>query len=133
MTNSISAIELTWTTLCAIGLYYAQKLLARAGGDFTSLRKRKINSIREYAALTTVLLYSAITIVQFLFVLIGIVSMMIVNRPSTSAGQMMVATSFLLVSAMLDVALFVVEKRREALVKKIMEIEGGMDVGPVSR
>lgn len=123
LTKTVSAVEVIWTACCLVGLYFAWKLLARAGGDLVMLRRRKINSTREFAALTTLFLFACIMIVQFLFVMVGVISMMLTNHPGTTAGQTMIATSFLLVSAMMDVMLFITEKRREELLRKLKEQE----------
>lgn len=124
LTNTISGLEVLWTAACSIGLFYAYKLLLRAGGDFTMLRRLGINSTREYAAITTVVLFTAITIVQFMFVLVGILTMFLENHPATSRGQLMVAASFLLVSVVLDLMLIIVERRRAELLKKLEKGQG---------
>ena len=123
LTGTVSVIEVIWTLFCVIGLIYSLKLMGRSATDLFAIRIKKINSIREYAAITTVILFVTLTLVQFLFVLIGVVAMLAEQSTSGSRTGYVVAALFIFVSFMLDVSLYTVEKRRSALVKKIAEIE----------
>lgn len=117
-------MEVIWTALCAPGLGLAVKLFYVAGSDLVGLKIRRINSIREYAAITTLILYGCLMIVQFMFVMIGVILMFVPNpdRPY-SVGQYVVASAFITVSAVFDVTLLTLEARRQELLRKIAEIE----------
>src|ERR1051326_4501774 len=71
LTSTISILEVAWTAVCLPGLYYAFRLFVRALGDLGILRRSRINSIREYAAITTIILFGSHALVQFVFVQIG--------------------------------------------------------------
>ena len=124
LTSTISILEVAWTAVCLPGLYYAFRLFVRALGDLGILRRSRINSIREYAAITTIILFGSHALVQFVFVLIGAIAMTLPSQGgSASAGQRAVAAAFILVSLVMNTTLFVVEKRRSWLVAKLAEME----------
>lgn len=127
LTRTISVLEVVWTGFCIPGLYYAIRLFSRATGDLVILRKRRINSIREYAAITTIIMFSCMTLVQFMFVVIGGIAMTIPKHEThaTTKSEWVVTTGFILVSFSLDIMLFLTERRRQQLLTKIQEIEEG--------
>lgn len=124
LTHTISLLEVIWTPFCFVGFVISARLLWRSGTDLVVLRVKRINSIREYAAMTTVYLFSALTIVQFLFMLIGGILMM---RPETNehptGGVFIVGSLFIMTSMIFDVLLLLVERRRQVIIRKIAEIE----------
>jgi hypothetical protein len=124
ITHTITLTELIWTALCAPGLGLTTRLFFKAGGDLVELKLRRINSIREFAAVTTMILYGCLTLVQFMFVVIGVFLMFIPNNAHPySPGQYVVATAFITVSAIFDITLLVLEARRQELLRKIAEFE----------
>lgn len=126
VTHTISVTELVWTLFCLVGFFYNLRILRRALGDLFDLKKRKINSIREYAARLTVFVYGMLTFVQFVFSLMGLLAMLIPPTSGTTAVnslQLLLTLGFLTVSAVMALGAFINERGRIALVNKIREIE----------
>lgn len=128
LTHNISVIEVVWTAGCAPGLYYNTRIARRAAGDLATLRIKKINSIREFSAVTSLALFAYLALSQFMFVLIGVLSMLAPNAKSGQSGaQFAVAGVFLLVSVTSSGIGFIVDKRRRALRRMIEALENEDD------
>jgi hypothetical protein len=123
LTSTVSWPELIWTVAAAVGLVFNSISLIRAAADLIVLRIKKINSIREYAAMTTMCAYASWTLTQLIFVLIGVHAM---SRPPVSAEssrQLFPLICFLFISAILAGTSIFIERRRVRLLMKIREIE----------
>jgi hypothetical protein len=100
--------------------------LRRAVGDFVELRRRRINSIREYAATTTVFMFATWTLVQMMFVLVGLVAMTVPSPNRRVAPTSYVLTgAFVMTSFFLAVGGYIIDQRRKALIAKINSMEEG--------
>lgn len=128
VTHTISIVELLWTLFTFVGLIFNAKQLRSAVGDFIELRRRRINSIREYAATTTVYMFTTWTLVQGMMVGVGVLAMTVPSpgarvQPTSYA----ISAAFIGVSAMLGIGGYVMDKRRSALIDKINDLEGGFE------
>jgi hypothetical protein len=106
-------------------LFFVTRIALRASGDLAALRVRKINSIREFSAITSVVLFSYMSFVQFAFVLVGVLAMLTPptgpsSRPPTAYG---ITTAFLLISWVSSGVAFVVDRRRRYLRSMILKAE----------
>jgi len=122
LSNTITIYELAWTLICSPGLYYAGKLLRSATIDLVILRRNRINSIREYAAITTMIMFFMSALVQFMFVLIGVV-LMTTKNGSSQSPQILIFSMFVTVSLSKNFLLYIVNTRRRKLIEKIKEVE----------
>jgi hypothetical protein len=122
LTHTITLMEAIWTPFCLFGLLMASRLLSRAAGDLVVLRVSKINSIREYAAMTTLYLFATVCVIEFVFTLIGFVAMSLPNARVTTGGYV-IGSLFICVTFALSIMLFLVERRRQVLLKKIRSFE----------
>lgn len=123
MTNTISWPEVIWTLAAGVGLVFNMITFFRSLVDLLTLKIRKINSIREYSALTTLMAYGTWAFVQFIFVLIGVDAMTREPRPGGVKRQIFSLVCFLTVSVLLSCTAFIIERRRQALISKIKELE----------
>jgi hypothetical protein len=106
------------------GLVFNGSQLVQAVRDYVYVKKKKINSIREYAATTTFLMFASWTLVQFVFVVIGFLAMLVESPNNVVSPVSYVLTmAFVVVSALLAVSGYITNARRQALIKKIAEIE----------
>lgn len=125
--STVAPTEILWTVICLPGLFYGIKLFRRSLGDLNDLKERKINSIREYAAQATMITYFLIMFVQAGFVTAGLVAMITppaIKHDPITALQVIITVTFMLVSFIISAGSFIIEKRRERLLKMISEIEG---------
>lgn len=122
ITNTISWPELLWTVTAGIGLAFNTVTTFRASIDLLTLRVKKINSIREYAAITTLLAYGSWTFIQFVFVVIGL-NAMSKPTPGNAEKQIFALVCFLTISIFLALLAIIIEQRRTILVRKIRDIE----------
>lgn len=122
LTNRITVVELVWTLFCLPGAIWAFKLLYASAGDYYFLKIRKINGVRDYAAMTSLVLFTSVAICNFMFVLIGGIAMVSINTGYTHS-QAFIAASFILVSLFLDIGIITVDRRRRILLQKIRGIE----------
>lgn len=134
VTHTISIVELIWTTFTFVGLIFNTRQLLRAVGDFVELRRRRINSIREYAATTTVFMFTTWVLVQLMMVMVGTLAM---TQPSASPAHISptsygITTGFVLISAILGLGGYIMDKRRVSLVAKINSLEEGFAHEPES-
>lgn len=127
LTNHITIPEVIWTVLCGIGLYFNASHFRQAVGDYVWVRHRRINSIREYAAITTMLMFGSWTLVQLAFVLLGGVAMLIPQQRVVGTGQLAFSVSFILVSAFLAIMSYILNARRKKLIEKIADLEDFSD------
>lgn len=124
ITHTVSVVELLWTTFCLVGLVFNARQLRRAVVDVSDLRRLRINSIREYAAITTVLMFLTWTITQFMFVLVGAIAMTSVSpNNKVTPTSYVITVAFILISALFALAGYVIDIRRSKLIEKILEIE----------
>lgn len=119
----VSYVEIVWTVLSMLAFYYQMRLLIRAGGDIATLRARKINSVREYAAITTVLLFFFLAFVQFCFVVVGLTLMTQVNPHKAGIAPYTTVSIFLTVSFISATFSFLIERRRKSLLRMLEAIE----------
>ena len=122
LTSTISLPEVLWMLAVVPGSFYGVRLVRRSSFEFASLRRDKINGIRDYAALTTLLLYSAITLVMVGDSVIGLVAM---TQP-TPARKPTVTTwtltsIFIFTTFVLAGTLYLVERRRNVLIVRLKE------------
>lgn len=125
LTKTISVPEAIWTASCGAGLVFNARLAYNAVIDLVSLRVRQINSIREYAAITTVIAFASWAIVQMIFVFIGVVAMLNVNVSRVSTFQYVTVGVFLCGTILLSMAGYTVDRRRRHIQEMIANIEQG--------
>lgn len=124
-----SLTELIWTLGCAPGLYYNMRIALSAAIDLTAIRIRRINSLREYAASTSLTLFCYLALIQVMFVLVGGLAMIAPNHSNEPSPMSYVITAvFLLISLMSSAIAFIVNKRRRNLLEMIRAIEEETDV-----
>lgn len=123
LSHTIGAEEIIWTIFCSLALAYNLKITRTAAADLVALKMRRINSIREYAARTTLVAFGLWSMVQLLFVLIGIVSLIRPERNAADPLTYSIMVGFILVSFILAVGTFLVERLRQRLIEMIAEIE----------
>lgn len=130
LTHTISLIEIVWTLGCSPGLYYGIKIFRRATGDLFTLRRKKINSIREFSAMTTLILFGYLALMQFMFVLVGFLTMLAPqsNTNGAASTKFMVTGIFLLLSFLSSAIDYVVDKRRRSLRDMITALETEDDI-----
>ena len=129
VTHTISWPELTWTIISFMGFIFCARVALRATIQLLSLRALRINSMREYAAVTTVIAFTSWTTVQAFFTLIGAVAMSVVNPTPLSLTQYTILALFVAGSVSLSWAAYVVDKRRIELKQKIEAIEKNAEDG----
>jgi len=124
VTHTISVVEIIWTVVSGIGLYFNLHVFWRAAGDFLTVKIRKINSIREYAAVTTLQLFTALVIIQLMFVVDGGLAMT-VPSPNNKVQPLtyIITASFILVSALMALVGFMQDRRRANIIHMIKEVE----------
>lgn len=122
LTTTINVFEVLWTISCLCGFYYNMQLLVKASIDLVSLRARKINSIREHAAQTTLMLFATLASVQFVFVLLGFVALATPDH-AHSRTDYVFSIIFIMVSFALALMGYVQNVRREALIALIEQVE----------
>lgn len=128
VTNTISIPELLWTIGTSIGLFFNLRQLTRAVVDFREVRRRRINSIREYAASTTLYMFGSWTFIQVVFVLVGIAAMTIPSPQSlVSSVQYAILIGFVGISFFLAISGYIVDNRRAVLINMIAQMEEGFD------
>lgn len=126
MTHTISAPEVIWTGACIFGLLFNSRQLVGATTDYMYIRRRRINSIREYAAITTFVMFGSWVCIQAVFVFVGIIAM---TQPNPTNNQKPQFLQFLLVIAFCSCSVFmavvgyVVDVRRRHIVSLIAAIE----------
>jgi len=128
--DTISVTELVWTLASIPGFWYAIRLLRRALGDVSVLRRNQINGIREYSAIITVYTYFLFTFVEFGFIVSGLAAMAAKpanpNAPVTTVS-IIITVAFLMINFVLTFGCIVIEKRRNLLIEMIHEEEGKRD------
>lgn len=129
VTHTVSIPEIVWSFIAFLGVLFNGRITWRALQDLLSLRARRINHIREYAAITTVVLFLDATIVQVGFLAVGVVQM---TTPGTHVNggippqQYVTAGIIVAMELLLAAGAAIVERRRVKLVKKIRDIEEGI-------
>lgn len=126
ITHTISLPELVWTITTAFGTIFCARITNRAIIDLISLRIRRINSIREYAAITTLWCFVTWTLVEFSFCMAGVNAMTVPNPDSKihpPAQQYITLGIFEFMSFLLAWAAFTIDRRRIFLVRKLEELE----------
>lgn len=132
ITNTISWPELVWTIVTLTGFFFCARVALRATLHLVSLRIRRINSIREYAAVTTVIAFASWTATQLVFVLAGVAAMVAHNHLGLTVTSYALSGLLVLGSVLLSWAAFETDRRRQAIENKIIQIEEGMSSGEVS-
>ena len=122
ITPTISTIEVIYTLFALIGFIFCSRTLGRALGDLFVLRYSKINSVREYSAITTVIAKGTWCGIQLGLVVIGIIAMTKSNSngPWTS---LILDIIFVCFSGVCSLGAFTVDKRRRELIDMIRETE----------
>lgn len=124
LTHTISLVEIIWTFICTLGLFFNFRVLMRASGDLQFVKTQKINSIREYAALTTMSMFVALVVVQLVFVIDGCLAM---TLPSPGGKPQplsyIITASFVLCSCILALLGFIQDTRRRYIITMIEENE----------
>lgn len=129
LTHTISIVELIWTFGCLPGLYYNGRIFRRAVGDLVVLRVRRINSIREYSATTSLILFGYLTLIQAMFVTIGVIALTAPNPSSrVPATGYAITASFLILSVLSSGIAFAVDRRRRLLISIIDAMENEDDM-----
>lgn len=125
LTNTISLPEVIWTVFTGFGLFLNIRLLKMAKDNLKSLRQLGINSLREFAAVTSLISESLRVLVQFIFFMVGAVAMMIPASTSTNppAFQWVLSFALCVTAVILVIASWVDKQRRESLVYKILKLE----------
>lgn len=125
LTDTISIPEVIWTSAHALGLFANIMLLRMAALNLGALRRLGINSIREYAAISSLISEALRVLIQFIFFSVGVVSLFIrsQNAEKVPAFQWVLTIAFLVVAFMLVGASWIDKWRRENLIKKIVELE----------
>jgi len=124
ITSTISLPEILWTVICFIGLIYTFKLFIKAVGSLKFLKLGGINHARSYSAITTIWVFGSMTFSQFIYVLIGVFAMAQpspgdIVHPLTYA----IFTAFICSSAIMAMIAYIIEARKEQLIKMLLEIE----------
>lgn len=125
ITNTITVPEILWTVFCLIGLFYNFRIFIRAFGDLRHLQIKRIDGLRRYSGRLSALTYGTWTLVQLVFVLIGVVAMTQPSPPHqiVTALQIEITVAFILTSLIIAGASFYNERGRRELLRKIAEIE----------
>lgn len=119
-THTISWVELAWTLFTALGCVFAGKLLFRATEDLYYIRGREINGYREFAAVTTIRLFIFLTLIQFIYTVIGIAAM--TQPPPYNPGQhpptlnVVIGSVFVVTSFFFDIMAYITNVRKRRLV-----------------
>lgn len=121
LTHTISLPELVWTCVSAFGLYFALRLYLRAVNDMRWLVRLGMNSDREQAARILIVTYGLIAFSQLSSTVIGLIAMAL---PTANVGEVnpftyVIAAVFILKSLTLAGGEFLVDRMRQALVKKL--------------
>ena len=128
ITHTITIIELIWTVCGLLGLWFNGRVFRRAAGDYIELRRRRINFIREYAAITTMIAFGTWTVGQLMFALVGAVAMAQPNVSSSlTPTQAAITVCFILVAVLFALSAYIVDVRRQVIVRKIAEMEEGFE------
>lgn len=127
ITSTVSYSEIIWTVASIIGLLFNGRQLRRAVGDLSYVKRRRINSIREYSAMTTTFMFFSWTFVQAIFVALGIIALVSHNSTKPSPSQYGLTMGFIAVSIFLALAGFIIDTRRRELIEKIRSIEDDME------
>ena len=128
LTNTITTPEVAWTLCCAFALTYAMKVTHRARVALSGLRVAEINGEREYAAMTTILFYGSMVFVLGIFTGLGLVSMAFQTGDNGHDPRTITWVSMAVLitgAAAIGLALYINERRRENLEKRIKAIETG--------
>lgn len=128
LTHTISVVELIWMIGCLPGLFYNGRILRRAAGDLAVLRVRRINSIREFSAITTITLFAYLTVVQALFVMIGGIALITPQADKITTTGYTITVVFLIVSLMSGMIGWLIDKRRRSLIRIIDALENEDDL-----
>lgn len=120
ITHTVSLLEIVWTLISVCGLYYNARVFSRALGDWMLVRINEINGIIDYSAATTLSLFTALLVVQIMFVLDGVLAMCISSPNNHVQGlSYIITSSFVLVSVIMAGTGYIQDKRRQALAAKI--------------
>jgi len=121
ITHTISIPELIWTLWCLVGLLYCLRLFWSSIQDWRYLTERGLDSIREYAAVNSVLIFATMTTTHLSFVVVGIVAMSI--PPSTqhviAPIYYVMAGIFMFTSSVKTLLAIIITTRKNNLVERI--------------
>lgn len=126
ITHTITLLELIWTVNALIGFFFMLRLLWRAIQDREWLIESKsINGdrrLRKYVSVTSILIYLGGAVTQFSYSAIGFVAMTQANlHAQVTAAQILTSAIFIGSSIVGSVLAYHIFKRREYVVKTIME------------
>lgn len=132
VTDTISVPELIWTLVTGIGLCFNLSLFREAGRDLVALRKAKINSLREYAAISNVISEALRTFVQAVFFSLGVYAMTYPNvvngyHPPIPRFAWILTGLFIGTSVVMAGASILDRVRRRRLLQLIFEYEDFKD------
>lgn len=127
ITHTISLPEMLWTAVTFFGLTYQISTLREALKDVQFLRNAGINSIREFAANTSLLSETLRTFVVFSFVLVGVIAMTL-PAPTNGQGQpptfgYVLTAVFILDAALISLGSMLDKYRRKRLIEMMQELE----------
>jgi hypothetical protein len=129
LTHTVSLIEVIWSAVCLIALYFNLRLLRRAVTLVYYLRVERINGIRAYAAVTTSLLFAWFAFIPCTNLLIGINAML-----QESPGGRVTTTTYVVATMFMAEAFFsmmfgwIIYVRYANLTKRIREDEDAKEV-----
>lgn len=125
ITRTISAPEILWTLVSLFAAIYVFRLFWRAWANLKFLRKMGWNSIREYAATTSMIVFGALCIVPCMNTLAGVLAMAI---PSASLNKVhpitfMITGIFITKSILVACFAYWIDRRQVRLIREI-EVKG---------
>ena len=80
ISNTIGGLELAYTIVAFIGFVFNFLILEKSLGDYYYVIEQKVNGMRKYAAITSILIFLGGTIIQSSYTIVGIVAM---TQPAT--------------------------------------------------
>lgn len=110
ITGTFTVIELLWIISTGLSTIFMCGLVFRSIDDLRFLHRAKVNSLREYAAKTSILTYMGGLTTQFLLFLVGILAAFTKNSEQHTNY---VAQSILVLMSMIGtvIAVFIYERR----------------------
>lgn len=121
LTHTVSWIELAWTLFTVLGCIFTSRMLYRATEDLLYLRVQKVNGFREFSATTTIWVFTTLTLIQFIYVIIGGVAMTIPTNDHVSSGSVAVGGILVVTSFFFDIMAYIINARKGRLVEMLKE------------
>lgn len=131
LTHTISLVEILWTVISAMGLWFCGRLFLRAMGDVRWLKENELNGLRQHAATSSVFIYVTMSATQFGYVLIGVIAM-ILPSPNNHVQPLtyVITAVFITMSVIKTTMAYIINERREALRHMILKEREHEDVLP---